>query len=63
MYIRYLQSRLGTADYALVTSSLHCNDSLVTCTVVHMTAAKFKPLTFANIYCDTQAHCQVMTVL
>jgi hypothetical protein len=34
MYIKYMQglfqSRLGTADYALVTSSLHYNDSLVT---------------------------------
>jgi hypothetical protein len=40
------QSRLGTADYALVTSSLHYNDSLFTRTVVHMTAAKFKPLIF-----------------
>jgi hypothetical protein len=30
-YIQGLfQSRLGTADYALVTSSLHYNDSLVT---------------------------------
>jgi hypothetical protein len=46
MYIQYiqglLQSRLGTANYALVTSSLHYNDSLVTWTVIHMTAAKFK---------------------
>jgi hypothetical protein len=34
MYIQYIQglfqSRLGTADYALVTSSLHYNDSLGT---------------------------------
>jgi hypothetical protein len=34
MYIQYIQglfqSSLGTADYALVTSSLHYNDSLVT---------------------------------
>jgi hypothetical protein len=48
MYIQYIQglfqSRLGTADYALVTSSLHYNDSLDTWTVVHMTTAKFKPL-------------------
>jgi hypothetical protein len=41
------QSRLGTADYALVTSSLHYNDSLDTWTVVHMTAAKLKPLIFS----------------
>jgi hypothetical protein len=26
----FFQSRLGTADYALVTSSLHYNDSQVT---------------------------------
>jgi hypothetical protein len=39
---------LGTADYALVASSLHNNDSLVTWTVKHMTAAKFKPLTFSE---------------
>jgi hypothetical protein len=36
MYIQYIQdlfqSRLGTADYALVTSSLHYNDSLDTLT-------------------------------
>jgi hypothetical protein len=38
---------LGTADYALVTSSLQINDSLVTWTVTHMTAAKFKPLIFS----------------
>jgi hypothetical protein len=47
MYIQYIhslfQSRLGIADYALVTSSLHNNDSLVTSTIVHMTAVKFKP--------------------
>jgi hypothetical protein len=51
MYIQYIQSlfqyRLGTADYALLTSSLHYNDSLVTWTVVHMAAAKFKPLIFS----------------
>jgi hypothetical protein len=50
LYIQYIQgivhSRLGTADYALVTSNLHNNDSLVTWTVIHMTAAKFKPLIF-----------------
>jgi hypothetical protein len=44
MYIQYIQglfkSRLGTADYALVISSL------VTWTVIHMTDAKFKPLIF-----------------
>jgi hypothetical protein len=40
------QSRLGTADYALVTSSLHYNDSLVTWTLIYMTAAKFKLLIF-----------------
>jgi hypothetical protein len=45
MYIQGLfQSRLGTADYAQVTSSLLYNDSLVTWTVKHMTAAKCKPL-------------------
>jgi hypothetical protein len=38
---------LGTADYALVTRGLHYNDSLVTLTVIHMTAAKFKPLIFS----------------
>jgi hypothetical protein len=38
---------LGTADYALVTSSLHYNDSLDTWTVIHMTADKFKPLIFS----------------
>jgi hypothetical protein len=49
-YIQGLfQSRLGTADYALVTSSLHYNDSLVTSTVIHMTAAKFKPLIFKSL--------------
>jgi hypothetical protein len=32
---------LGTADYAVVTSSLNYNDSLDTWTVIHMTAAKF----------------------
>jgi hypothetical protein len=51
MYIQYIQdlfqSRLGTADYALVTSSLHYHDSLHTWTVVHMTTAKFKPLIFS----------------
>jgi hypothetical protein len=47
-YLQYIQglvqSRLGTADYAPVTSSLHYNDSLDTWTAVHVTAAKFKPL-------------------
>jgi hypothetical protein len=42
MYMQYIQglfqSRFGTADYALVTSSLHYHDSLDTRTVVHMTA-------------------------
>jgi hypothetical protein len=51
VYIQYIQglfqSRLGTADYALVTTSLHYNDSLDTWTVVHMTAVKFKPLIFS----------------
>jgi hypothetical protein len=51
MYMQYIQglfqSRLGTADYALVTSSLHYNDSLDTWTVIHMTASKFKPLIFS----------------
>jgi hypothetical protein len=53
MYIQYIQglfhSKLGTVDYALVTSSLHYKDSLGTWTVVHMTAAKFKPLIFLII--------------
>jgi hypothetical protein len=48
VYIRYIQglfqSRLGTADYALVTSSCLYYGSLDTLTEVHMTAAKFKPL-------------------
>jgi hypothetical protein len=54
MYIRVqyiqgiFQSRLSTADYALVTSNLHNNDSLVTWTVIRMTAAKFKPLIFSE---------------
>jgi hypothetical protein len=51
MYIQHIQglfqSRLGTADYAPVTSSLHYNDSLDTWTVIHMTAAKFKVLIFS----------------
>jgi hypothetical protein len=51
MYIQYIQglfqSRLGTADYAPVTSSLQYNDSLDTWTAIHMTAAKFKPLIFS----------------
>jgi hypothetical protein len=45
--IGLFQSRLGTADYASVTSSLRYHDSLDTCTVLHMTAAKFKPLIFS----------------
>jgi hypothetical protein len=51
MYIQYIQglfqSRLSTADYALVTRSVHYIDSLDTWTVVHMTAAKFKPFIFS----------------
>jgi hypothetical protein len=51
MYIQYIQglfqSRLSTADYALVTSSLHYHNSLDTWTVVHMTATKFKPPIFS----------------
>jgi hypothetical protein len=39
--------QLSTADYALVTSSLLYHDTLVTWIVVHMTAAKFKPLIFS----------------
>jgi hypothetical protein len=54
MYIQKIQgifqTRLGTADNALVTSSLHYNDSLDTWTVVHMTAAKFKPLIIYVMY-------------
>jgi hypothetical protein len=38
---------LDTAEYALVTSSLHYNDSLDTWTVVQMTAAKVKPLIYS----------------
>jgi hypothetical protein len=53
MYIQYIQglfqSRLGTADYALVTSSLLYIDSLVTWTVIHMTALMFKPLIFLSL--------------
>jgi hypothetical protein len=51
MHIQYIQgivqSRLGTADYAPVTSNLHNNDSLATWTVIHMTAAKFNPIIFS----------------
>jgi hypothetical protein len=51
MYIQYIQglfqSRLGTADYAIVTSSLHYSDTLVIWTVIHMTAAKFQPIIFS----------------
>jgi hypothetical protein len=47
MYTEYIQglfqSRFGTADHNL----LHYNDSLVTWTIIHMTAAKFKPLIFS----------------
>jgi hypothetical protein len=39
------QSRLWTADYAL--SSSHYNGTLVTWTVVSLTAAKFNPITFS----------------
>jgi hypothetical protein len=42
------QFRLCTADYALVTSRLLYYGSLDTWTVVHMTAAKFKPLILAD---------------
>jgi hypothetical protein len=41
------QSRLNSADYALIFSSFRYNSSLVTWTVVCLTAAKFKPLTFS----------------
>jgi hypothetical protein len=53
MYIQYMQgpfqSRLGTAEYALLTTSsiLLYYGSLDTWTVVHMTAAKFNPLIFS----------------
>jgi hypothetical protein len=48
-YIQGLfQARLGAADYALVTSSSRYHGSL-DAWVVHMSAAKFKPLT--NISC------------
>jgi hypothetical protein len=54
-YIQYVQghfqSRLGTADYALVTSSLHSYDSLDTWTVVLMTAAKLSLLYFLSRAC------------
>jgi hypothetical protein len=46
IYTGLFQSRLCTADYVPVTSSLHYNDSLDTWTVVHMTVAKFEPLIF-----------------
>jgi hypothetical protein len=47
-YIQGLvQSRLCTAEYALVTSSLLYYGSLDSWTVVHMTAATFKPLIFS----------------
>jgi hypothetical protein len=38
---------VDTADYALVTSSLHYNNSLDARTAIHMAAAKFKPLIFS----------------
>jgi hypothetical protein len=52
MYIQYtqglLQSRLGATDYALLFTSSSCyHGSSDTWTVVHMTAAKFKPLIFS----------------
>jgi hypothetical protein len=52
MYIQYIQglfqSRLGTADYALVSPSSLCyHGSLDTWRVVHMTTAKFKPHIFS----------------
>jgi hypothetical protein len=51
MYIQNIQglfqTRIGTVDYALVTSSLRYHNSLHTWTVVHMNAAKFKPLIFS----------------
>jgi hypothetical protein len=57
MYIQCIQgffhSKLGTADYALVTSSLHYKDSLDTWIVIHMTAAKFKPLIFLMLFGET----------
>jgi hypothetical protein len=50
MYTQYIhslpQSRLGTANYALITSSFCYHGSLRHWTVVHTTAAKFKPLVF-----------------
>jgi hypothetical protein len=50
MYVQYIQglfqSRLGTADYALVTSSLHYKRQSRHTTVVHVTAAKLKHLIF-----------------
>jgi hypothetical protein len=50
MYIQYIQglfqSRLGTADYALVTSSLHYNDSLVTWTVIYIPSPNLSLLYF-----------------
>jgi hypothetical protein len=62
MYIQYIQglfqSRLGTADYALVTSSSLYHRSLDTWTVVLMTAAKFKPLIFwiDSLKSQSQSH-------
>jgi hypothetical protein len=52
IYIQYihglLQSQLGTTDYALLFTSISCyHGSSDTWTLVHMTAAKFKPLIFS----------------
>jgi hypothetical protein len=48
MYIQYVkglcQSRLSTADYAFISSSFRYNSSLVTWTVVCLTAAKFNSM-------------------
>jgi hypothetical protein len=50
MYVQYVQglcqSRLRTADYALISSSFHYNSSLVTGMVVCLTAAKFNSYIF-----------------
>jgi hypothetical protein len=56
MYIQYIkgtslfQSRLGTADYALVTSSVLYHGNIGTRTVVHMTAAKFERVIFFFVF-------------
>jgi hypothetical protein len=51
MCIRYVQdlcqSRLSTADYALISSTFAYNSSLASGTVVCLTAAKFKHLLFS----------------